>query len=48
MLKERITMKKYEYKFVEIPKKTGLRVKSGETFEECKKVLSKKLNKDGD
>jgi len=24
---------------VKIPKKTGLRVKSGETFEECKKVI---------
>lgn len=32
-------MKKYEYKFVEIPSKTGLKVKTGETFEECKKVI---------
>ena len=32
-------MKKYEYKFVEIPKRTGLKVETGETFEECKKVI---------
>lgn len=32
-------MKKYEYKFVEIPKKTELKVKRGETFEECKQVI---------
>lgn len=32
-------MKKYEYKFVEIPRKTGLKVKVGDTFEECKKVI---------
>ena len=29
-------MKKYEYKFVAVPKRTGLKVKTGETFEECK------------
>ena len=32
-------MKKYEYKFVEVPKKTGWKVKAGETFEECKQVI---------
>ena len=32
-------MKKYEYKFVEVPKRTGLKVKTGETFEECKQVI---------
>ncbi len=32
-------MKKYEYKFIEIPKLKGLKVKSGDTFEECKKVI---------
>lgn len=32
-------MKEYEYKFVEVPKKTGLKVKTGETFEECKQVI---------
>ena len=32
-------MKKFEYKFVEVPKKTGLKVKAGETFEECKQVI---------
>ena len=32
-------MKKYEYKFVEVPKKSGLRVRTGETFEACKKVI---------
>lgn len=32
-------MKKYEYKFVEIPKIGGLKVKSGDTFEECKKTI---------
>ncbi len=32
-------MKKYEYKFVEISKRTGLKVKTGETFEECKQAI---------
>lgn len=32
-------MIKYEYKFVEIPRKTGVKVKTGETFEECKQVI---------
>ena len=32
-------MNKYEYKFVEIPRKTGLKAKTGETFEECKQVI---------
>jgi len=34
-------MKKYEYKFIEIPRLGGLKVKSGDTFEECKKVIHK-------
>lgn len=29
-------MKKYEYKFVEVLKKYELKVKGGDTFEECK------------
>ena len=32
-------MKKYEYKFVEVQRKTGLKVKSGDTFEECKNII---------
>lgn len=32
-------MKKYEYKFVEIPRIGGFKVKTGDTFEECKKVI---------
>lgn len=32
-------MKKYEYKFVEIPRIGGLKAKSGDTFEECKKTI---------
>ncbi len=32
-------MRKYEYKFVEIPRKTGIKVETGETFEECKQVI---------
>ena len=32
-------MKNYEYKFVEIQRKTGLKAKTGETFEECKQVI---------
>ena len=32
-------MKKYEYKFIEIPKIGGFKVKTGDTFEECKKVI---------
>ena len=33
-------MKKYEYKFVEIPRRAGIKVKTGETFEECKQVIN--------
>ena len=40
-------MKRYEYKFVEIQRKTGSQVKSGDTFEECKQVKLKR-NKAGD
>ncbi len=32
-------MKKYEYKFIEVPAKRGLKTKAGETFEECKKII---------
>lgn len=32
-------MKKYEYKFVEILRKSGLNVKGGDTFEACKQVI---------
>lgn len=32
-------MKKYEYKFVEVPKIAGFKVKTGDTFEECKRVI---------
>ena len=32
-------MKKYEYKFVEVPRIKGFKVKTGDTFEECKKVI---------
>lgn len=32
-------MSKYEYKFVEIPKRCGSKVKKGETFEECKQII---------
>ncbi len=34
-------MKKYEYKFVEVPRKNGLKVQTGETFEECKQIIIK-------
>lgn len=34
-----ITMKRYEYKFVEIKRETGLKVKAGDTFEKCKEVI---------
>lgn len=30
---------KYDYKFVEVPAKNGFKVKPGDTFEECKKVI---------
>ena len=33
-------MTKYEYKFVEVKLQTGLKIKAGETFEECKKVIT--------
>ena len=32
-------MKKYGYKFVEIPRIGGLKVKSGDTFEKCKETI---------
>lgn len=32
-------MKKYEYKFIEVPAKMGLKTKAGETFEECKSII---------
>lgn len=32
-------MKKYEYKFVEVPAKSGFRVKGGDTFKECMKII---------
>lgn len=31
--------KKYEYKFIEVPSKDGLKTKAGDSFEECKKVI---------
>lgn len=33
-------MKKYEYKFVEVNAKRGLKDKSGDTFEECKRIIT--------
>ena len=32
-------MKNYEYKFVEVPREKGLKVKAGDTFEKCKEVI---------
>lgn len=32
-------MKKYEYKFVEVPARLGFRDKAGDTFEDCKKII---------
>jgi hypothetical protein len=34
-------LKKYEYKFVEIKRLSGLKIKPGATFEECKNVIIK-------
>lgn len=31
----------YEYKFIEVPLKKGFKVKSGDTFEDCKSVINK-------
>lgn len=33
-------MKKYQYKFVEITRKNGIKVKTGDTFVECQKVIA--------
>ena len=38
-------MKKYEYKFVEIPRKKGLKVRTGDTFEECQRVITVEVEK---
>lgn len=32
-------MTKYDYKFVEVPRKNGLNVKPGDTFESCKDII---------
>ncbi len=32
-------MKKYEYKFVDVHRETGLKVQTGDTFEKCKQVI---------
>lgn len=32
-------MKKYAYKFVEVSRKSGMKDKIGDTFEECKQVI---------
>ena len=32
-------MKKYEYKFIEVKIRSGLKIKAGATFEECKKII---------
>ena len=36
---EEILMKKYEYKFVEVTVKSGLKTKGGDAFDECKKII---------
>ena len=33
-------MKRYAYKFVEVIAKKGLKDKTGDTFEECKRVIA--------
>lgn len=32
-------MKEYEYKFVEVSAKRGLKDKAGDTFDECKQII---------
>ncbi|MGL4799622.1 MAG: DUF4177 domain-containing protein [Cellulosilyticaceae bacterium] len=32
-------MKNYEYKFVQVPVKSGFKVKAGDTYEVCKGVI---------
>jgi len=29
----------YEYKFIEVPLKTGFKSKTGDTFQECKNII---------
>lgn len=36
---EEILVKKYEYKFVEVTVKSGLKTKGGDAFDECKKII---------
>lgn len=38
-------MQKYEYKFVKIEAKSGFKVKSGDTFEECKVIIQAEAEK---
>lgn len=38
-------MKRYEYKFVKVPAKSGFKVKSGDTFNECKDIINAEAEK---
>ncbi len=38
-------MKKYEYKFVEVSAKSNFKMKPGESFEECKKIILEEAEK---
>ncbi len=33
-------MRKFEYKFIEVPIKNNLKTKAGDSFEECKKIIN--------
>ena len=38
-------MKQYEYKFIKVPAKSGFKVKAGDTFEECKGIITSEASK---
>lgn len=38
-------MKKYEYKFIKVPGKSGFKVKSDDTFNECKNIIHEEAEK---
>lgn len=38
-------MKRYQYKFVNIPAKRGFKVKAGDTFNECKDIINLEASK---
>lgn len=37
-------MKKYEYKFIQVKRESGFKIKQGATFEKCKEIIVEEAN----